>query len=523
MNVKRFFGRTNKDALAKLRAEFGADAIVLRNRAVDGGVEILAMPDSTRTAPGLPAPAASGEEAAARVAPRADSGANPLSGPGAALPEMNTLSFQQYVRDRLARRAAEAERATDDAPPSAFHEAEAVAQPRRTAPQAGGDGTRRSAPAGVRTSNARGAAMQATTPDWRYDRDGLRTSPAASSGAQSAPVTPAAVAAALGDARESITEAVQSSVLGELRQMKDFIAGQLEGLAWFEGTRRQPVRSRLLRSLMTAGLSPALSRALVSRLPDGCTDDLAHAWVRKALIRNLRTDPSGAMIESGGVFAVVGPTGVGKTTSTAKIAARFALRHGTQSIGLVTVDAYRVGGQDQLRSFGRMLGVPVHVAHDAPSLQDFLQLYQNKKLVLIDTAGISQRDERVDELLDSLAGEGIGKLLVVNAASQVETLEEVVHAYRGNEAAGMIISKLDEAVRPGAALDCAIRHKIRVVGLADGQRVPEDWHWAEPRALVEKALSVPPSPAFEFDEEMLGMLFASAAGAGGGRSRGSDV
>jgi flagellar biosynthesis protein FlhF len=99
----------------------------------------------------------------------------------------------------------------------------------------------------------------------------------------------------------------------------------------------------------------------------------------------------------------------------------------------------------------------------------------------------------------------------------------VVHAYRGNEAAGMIISKLDEAVRPGAALDCAIRHKIRVVGLADGQRVPEDWHWAEPRSLVEKALSVPASPAFEFDEEMLGMMFASAASAGGGRGRGTDV
>jgi flagellar biosynthesis protein FlhF len=523
VNVKRFFGRTNKDALAKLRAEFGADAIVLRNRAVDGGVEILAMPDSTRAAPGLPPPAppADETETGARPAFASEEGSQVVK--AAPLPEMNTLSFQQYVRDRLARRAAQADSEPEDGGSMGSSESEARVPSRQATQRPSGEAPRRPVAGGSRAGAARGAPLQATTPDWRFERDGLRTSPPAPSGAQAAPVTPAAVAAALGDARESITEAVQSSVLGELRQMKDFIAGQLEALAWFEGTRRQPVRSRLLRSLMTAGLSPALSRALVSRLPEGCTDGLADAWVRKALIRNLRTDPSGAMIESGGVFAVVGPTGVGKTTSTAKIAARFALRHGTQSIGLVTVDAYRVGGQDQLRSFGRMLGVPVHVAHDAPSLQDFLQLYQNKKLVLIDTAGISQRDERVDELLDSLAGEGIGKLLVVNAASQVETLEEVVHAYRGNEAAGMIISKLDEAVRPGAALDCAIRHKIRVVGLADGQRVPEDWHWAEPRSLVEKALSVPASPAFEFDEEMLGMMFASAASAGGGRGRGTDV
>jgi flagellar biosynthesis protein FlhF len=117
----------------------------------------------------------------------------------------------------------------------------------------------------------------------------------------------------------------------------------------------------------------------------------------------------------------------------------------------------------------------------------------------------------------------VGKLLVVNAAAQVEALEEVVNAYRGNEAAGMIISKIDEAVRPGAAIDCAIRHKIRVIGLADGQRVPEDWHWADPRALVEKALSVPSSPTFEFDEEMLGMMFASAGTAGAGRGRRADL
>jgi flagellar biosynthesis protein FlhF len=538
VNVKRFFGRTNKDALAKLRAEFGADAVVLRNRAVDGGVEILAMPDSAGASAepgrrGLPPPAANPMnevESGARdrqTSPAGKAGrvgrAESADGPATAVPEMNTLSFQQYVRDRLARRAEQSD--SDD--PGGLPEPAAAGEPPVRAASGAEWSTAqrqtRASSAATRAAGQAGSAMRATTPDWRFERDGLRTTPSTSPAPSPMPVTPAAVAAALGDARESITEAIQSSVLGELRQMKDFIAGQLEALSWLEGTRRQPVRNRLLRSLMVAGLSPVLSRALVSRLPEGCTDDLAATWVRKALIRNLRTDPSGAMIESGGVFAIVGPTGVGKTTSTAKIAARFALRHGTQSIGLVTVDAYRVGGQDQLRSFGRMLGVPVHVAHDAPSLQDFLQLYENKKLVLIDTAGISQRDARVDELLDSLAGAGIGKLLVVNAASHVETLEEVVHAYRGNEAAGMIISKLDEAVRPGAALDCAIRHKIRVVGLADGQRVPEDWHWADPRALVDKALSVPASPAFEFDEEMLGMMFAGVAGIGGGRGRSADV
>ncbi len=527
MNVKRFFGRTNKDALAKLRAEFGTDAVVLRNKAVNGGVEILAMPDTARgagqsAAASLPAPEPgfddapeAGRSARGGAAASGAGASQALAGEGSApVPEMNTLSFQQYVRDRIARRSAQSESGEADGPmPRAAAQAAASPEaPARARPQ----------PA-MRAPAAEPSGLKATTPDWRFERDGLRTAPPGPAAASSAGLQAGAIAEALGEARESITEAVQSSVLGELRQMRDFISGQLEALAWYEGTRRHPVRSRLLRTLMTAGFSPALARALVNRLPEGCTDELADAWVRKALIRNLRADPAGSLIESGGVFAIVGPTGVGKTTSTAKIAARFALRHGTQSIGLVTVDAYRVGGQDQLRSFGRMLGVPVHVAHDGPSLQDFLQLYQGKKLVLIDTAGIGQRDERVDELLDSLSVEGVGKLLVVNAAAQVEALEEVVNAYRGNEAAGMIISKIDEAVRPGAAIDCAIRHKIRVIGLADGQRVPEDWHWADPRALVEKALSVPSSPTFEFDEEMLGMMFASAGTAGAGRGRRADL
>ncbi len=516
MNVKRFFGKTNKEALAKVRERLGPDAIVLKNQPIDGGVEILAMADTGRgiqegdqmRLPARPAIAAS---AAAQ-------GTSDDSVTETGVPEMNTLSFQQYVRDRLARRMAEGAPAGDDA---------TITRPERepvtlTMGGAGERPTRRLPPAAEGVSRAAAARTEPVHPT-RMAAASPRTTPGAQPSASgtarperpvrpaSANVAPGLLADALGDAKESITESVQQSVMAELRQMKEFIAGQLEALSWFESTRRQPVRNRLLKSLLTAGFSPALARALVDRLPEGCDDAQAASWLRKALVRNLRCDPSGSLIEGGGVFALVGPTGVGKTTSTAKIAARFALRHGTQSIGLITVDAYRIGGQDQLRSFGRMLGVPVHVAHDAPSLNDFLQLYQSKKLVLIDTAGISQRDERVDEMLDSLDGQSVSRLLVVNAATQVETMEEVVQAYRGHQSAGMIISKMDEAVRPAAALDCAVRHKMRVLGIADGQRVPEDWHWADPRALVERALAAQSVPTFAMDEQMLGMMFASSS------------
>jgi flagellar biosynthesis protein FlhF len=577
VNVKRFFGRTNKEALARLRAELGPDAVVLKNRAVEGGVEILAMADHDSVPDPLPAPAPvptahddDNDDAARWDAPPAsrDRAIEPPSKPAAVVPEMTTLSFQQYVRDRLARKGsaadkAAAEKAAGEKAVAARAAGEKAAAEKAAAEKAAAEKAAAEKAASEKAASEKAASEKAASekaasekaaaeraaasspnrndacaldplelPDLGafesrgFDsRPGAKATDAAQAGAgrrQAPPAPPAlpaassvsaeAIAEALDDARESIAEAVQHSVLAELRQMKAFISDQLETLSWFEGTRRQPVRNRLLRTLMTAGFSPALGRALVNRVPEDLNDEQALVWTGKALARNLLCDTEGSMIDGGGIFALIGPTGVGKTTSTAKIAARFALKHGTQSIGLVTVDAYRIGGQDQLRSFGRMLGVPVHVAHDAASLADFLHLYMNKKLVLIDTAGIGQRDERVEELLASLSSNVVRKLLVVNAAAQVETQEEVVLAYRGAQAAGLIISKLDEAVRPAGAIDCAIRHRMRVVGVADGQRVPEDWAWAEPQTLVDRALAVHPSPAFELDDQLLGMMFATPRG-----------
>lgn len=548
MNVKRFFGRTNKDALARLRAELGPDAIILKNRTVEGGIEILAMADDEHAVAEGPdgGPDHAGAAMPRRARVLADDRPVLEVPPAAPVPEMTTVSFQQYVRDRLARKSAAPvvkgsvpERKAAPEPAKSASASVSVSVSATQSSTAAVPVHRPSAPMPM----AAALAGQHTplVPDaqttQRFESDAFEFAPvpvlagrtgaakprsnagfasvsaasatsatSAASGASGA--SPEAIAHALGDARTAITEAVQSSVLAELQQMKNFIADQLETLSWYEGTRRQPVRSRLLRALMTAGFSPALGRALVNRVPEEFDDAQALAWTGKALARNLQCDLEGSVIDGGGIFALIGPTGVGKTTSTAKIAARFALKHGTQSVGLVTVDAYRIGGQDQLRSFGRMLGVPVHVAHDAASLADFLHLYMNKKLVLIDTAGIGQRDERVEELLASLSSNVVRKLLVVNAAAQVETQEEVIVAYRGAQAAGMIISKLDEAVRPAGALDCAIRHRMRVVGVADGQRVPEDWSWADPDALITRALNVQAAPAFELDDQLLGMMFS---------------
>ncbi|NUP87664.1 MAG: flagellar biosynthesis protein FlhF, partial [Burkholderiaceae bacterium] len=299
----------------------------------------------------------------------------------------------------------------------------------------------------------------------------------------------------------------RTEMLGELRSMKSLIEERFGMLAFMEKLQRNPRQAELSQRLLDSGLSPALIRKLVASLPADAADEMA--WAAGVLERNLVTDEGEPALEDqGGVYALIGSTGVGKTTSTAKIAAAFATRHGAANLGLITLDAYRVAAHEQLRTYGRILGVPVHTAHDRASLEDLLELLSAKKMVLIDTAGMAQRDTRTRELLEMLQHRSIQKLLVVNAAAQGETVEDVMVAYGAASCRGVIISKLDEAVKLGPALDAVIRHKAKVVGVANGQRVPEDWHRLSAQALVQRALRGGGGSSWRLDATEVNLLFA---------------
>ena len=299
----------------------------------------------------------------------------------------------------------------------------------------------------------------------------------------------------------------------ELQSVRALIDERFGMLAFMERLQRDPRQAGLSQALFDAGLSPALVRKLVQGLPAGVADPLA--WASGVLERNVHTDERDAPLEDhDGVLALIGPTGVGKTTSTAKLAAAFAARHGASSLGLVTLDAYRVAAHEQLRTYGRILGVPVHTAHDRASLEDLLELLSGKKLVLIDTAGMAQRDARTRELLDMLQHPAIQKLLVINAAAQGETVDDVMVAYGVQQCLGVVVSKLDEAVKLGPALDALIRHRARVVGVANGQRVPEDWHRLSAQALVQRALRGGGNAAWKLDAAEVNLVFAAIHGAG---------
>ncbi len=513
MNCKRFTARTSREALTLVRQAFGEDAVVLSTKPCPEGVEVLAMPPESMahieqlsaTAPKVSAPAVKQTPAARKGKGLAERIEPEISAPveeDVRKLSMSTLSFQDFVRERMLKRRqdamSEASRFPDDAvqmpiigsytevPPAPPQPA-----PVRATPQAA---ARSAEPAVERTGplhqrmNAAAAAVTPAKPAAAVPV--LHDTPAAE---PSAPVA---------------TRREQEEMIKELRQVKGLIEERFGALAFMEKLQRQPAQARLTQRLLDCGFSPALIRKLADAMPHEVSDEMS--WAASVLERNILTgEVDGALEDQGGVYAMVGATGVGKTTSTAKIAAAFAAKYGAGNLGLITLDAYRLGAHEQLRAYGRILGVPVHTAHDRASLEDLLELLAGKKMVLIDTAGMAQRDSRTRELLDMLQHRAIKRLLVVNAASQGETIEDVMISYRAASCAGVVLSKLDEAVKLGPALDALIRHKLKVVGVANGQRVPEDWHRLSANALTHRALRGGGSSAYKLDAGDVNLIFAA--------------
>jgi flagellar biosynthesis protein FlhF len=527
MNVKRFIGRNSREAMQKVKAAFGDDAVVLSTKpATEGGIEILAMagasipaidsyvsesqqPPSPRKAAASPA-AAPARSAMANLASSVQDDVKQLA--------MSTLSFQDYVRERMLKRRQAAMTSRDEPalipPPEVqlsqrFAAAKPAAVPEHSA----------AVDLGVDLVRHRVNLAEDAHDEWQADRHDesahltlpQMVPPAPKAAARAESVRMPVVDTAAADALKAAHDA-NAFMLGELRAMRAMMKERFETMAFVEKLGRTPVQAALAQKLLDGGFSAVLIRKMLDAMPaeviDGTHDEVQ--WATQVLQRNLNTtDRERAIEDQGGVFALIGSTGVGKTTSTAKLAATFAAKHGASNLGLITLDAYRVGAHEQLRAYGRILGVPVHMAHDRAALEDLLELLSGKKMILIDTAGMAQRDGRTKELLDLLAHPSIKKLLVINTAAQGDAIEDVMHAYQANACAGVILSKLDEAVKLGPALDALIRHKLKVVGVANGQRVPEDWHRLSSHALVHRALRASLNPAYRLDPTEVSLVFSS--------------
>ena len=458
MTVQRFVAPTARDALRRVKEQLGPDAIVVANKAVPGGVEITAM--SAESLDAL---------SAAKNPP-------PTVRPATA-PEDDEDDYTVSLSNR----------ARFPGPAPSWLASPPVAGP---GPDTESDARPRLRPLPPR--------HEATVPSVAQVAASLR------SVAAEARIEPPAAA--------PVADAQVKQLMAEMQGIKAMLERQLAGFAWGEMSRQNPVQALLLAELLDAGFSSALARRLIDDLPQTLAAPDGRKWLATAVNRRLRTlTGDNDIIDRGGVFALVGPTGVGKTTTTAKLAARCVVRYGADKLALLTTDGYRIGAHEQLRIYGRILGVPVHVVRDSEDLRRMLVDLRGKHMILIDTVGMSQRDRMVAEQAAMLmrAGE-VRRLLLLNSGARGDTLDDVVRSYAGEDIAGCILTKVDEAASLGPALDAIVRHGLLLAYVTNGQRVPEDLHLPNRNYLLHRAFKLPAdSSPHRLHEQEVGMMMAA--------------
>jgi flagellar biosynthesis protein FlhF len=406
MKIKRFLAADMRQAMRDVRAEQGADAVILSTRRLEDGIEIIAAVDYDESLM---------REAARHGAPTAEA-AKPL------MKEIAKEAPKERVKDVVKEPAKETRATTPPPPPM--------------------------------------------------------------------PVPPSEIATLQPIVEQSVLETARMRTeLGGLRQL---LEQQLSSLAWNDMERRSPMRARVLRDMSRLGIDTDVARQLIDELPEHLNADQARYLPLGLLSRSLKVSGR-RLADSQGVTALVGPTGVGKTTTIAKIAASAVMNHGPGKVALVSSDHYRIGAAAQLEHYGRLLGVRVYPAYDAAGLQQTLNLLRDHHTVLVDTAGVSGNDPRLQQQMDVLrevGAHGTAKLracLVLAANAQASALDESVRAYLPLQPSACIVTKLDEAPSLGGVLSVLIRHRLPLDCTTDGQRVPEDISAADARVLVCRA------------------------------------
>ncbi|MGP7733934.1 flagellar biosynthesis protein FlhF [Oceanimonas smirnovii] len=428
MKIKRFFAKDMRAALAEVKEELGADAVIMSNKKVSGGIEIVAAVDDDDNTP-------------------VDKGQRPLTDDNVRI----SSQARQFIPPLSQQQQADSLQAL-------LNRGNTAPSPKTLAEQV----------------------------DWGQPearREPVMPSPA-----------PAPLFAGGEKSRSRQKDSTKDKELNAMRQeiasIRRLLEHQVSGLMWQEVERREPVRAMVIKQLNQLGFSDGFADMLAMRVHERAAPHEAWAQIENALTELVLTGEDEIM-RQGGAVALLGPTGVGKTTTIAKLAARFAARHGADQLALITTDHYRIGAHEQLQTYGRIMGVAVKQARTYEELAQALYQLRHRRLVLIDTAGMGQRDMRLNEQLDTLVGDRqirIRNYLVLPATAQRRVLQEAVEHFRRIPLAGCILTKLDESLSLGDVLDISIQNSLPISYVTDGQRVPEDLRLAKAGELVKQAM-----------------------------------
>ena len=465
-----------KTALLQVKEELGVDAVIMSNKKVAGGVEIVAAVDGDNSSPTKSPKRAQ--------AAQSSYSASAYKAPASRQPEQSQSAYRREVQDdRVSLK--------NSASPSRSVTQRFANMLQQYSNTQVGDETERSEEADSLTAllqrQRSGESRDKGVPSLAraLEDDHATQSPAKQSRSR---LDPSRYERQRQEDIAPTSEELEN-MREEMISIRRLLEHQVSGLMWQEVERREPLRAMLIRRLERMGLSLDLADQLACYIPEDTQPP--KAW--KALLRLVADQIPVCkqdILKRGGVVALLGPTGVGKTTSVAKLAARAAMEYGSDNVALVTTDTYRIGAHEQLSIYGRIMGCPVKVAKDSKELADVIYQLRNRRLVLVDTAGMGQRDVRLTEQLDTLmqeSGEVIHSYLVLPATAQRKVLQETIDHFRRIPLSGCIMTKLDECLSLGEFVSVVVQNALPVAYIANGQRVPEDIVIAQPKYMISKA------------------------------------
>ncbi|QOL27104.1 flagellar biosynthesis protein FlhF [Thalassotalea sp. LPB0316] len=456
MKIKRFVARDMKTALAEIKEVLGADAVIMSNKKIPEGIEIMAAVDyNQQPVAAEPAQTSSAVASADRqIAEDVVSiGVGQSTEQGEAQPSANMPKVPDSLAELLKRDIQKPKHQATDT-------TETIEQQFKEFTQ--------------RLSNAQS----------QVDEPHLASKPTVDDvdGTEHQHMTDAK---AVNTPQNEEFERMKQ----EMASIRQLLEHQVAGLLWQDRVQKDPNRAVLVNKLSSMGIDEHLADQIAGFIPRQLNEQEAWQQVKHLLANQLQTT-NNDIIRQGGVVSLVGPTGVGKTTTIAKIAARFAQIHGADSVALISTDTYRIAGFEQLTTYGKIIGCPVKLAEDAKELDMLLAQFSNKKLVLIDTAGMGQRDMRLNQHLTTLVANTRARIknyLVLAANTQASVMDENVQRFNKIPLAGCVFTKLDESLSVGEIISTSIQHNLPVGYLTDGQRVPEDIKVANAEKLVTLA------------------------------------
>jgi len=465
MKIKRFFAKDMRTAMVEVKEVLGPDAVIMSNKKVVGGIEIVAAVDYQSQAAELKSEKTDGFSQLKEDSVQLSSKGTEKSAPKIKLPNSirsnrkesgedfakSLNSFFGKVNAQQNKKPAPKKRSE---PPAFSFNEELERQTKRSEPS--------------------------QPPTLAEQQNWHRQEPRNSSIKQTA------------SANRAQDNKGMAKISEEVASLRKLLEHQVSGLMWQEMERKEPVRAMIIKWLNSAGFSDEIADNLASYVPEDASSSEVQQYIQ-ALLQDKIFIGQNEILLKGGAIALLGPTGVGKTTTIAKLAAQFAIKYGPEQVALITTDTYRIGAHEQLATYGKIMGCAVRVAKDADELSQILYQFREKRLVLIDTAGMGQRDVRLSEQLETLmssSGVNIKSYLVVPSTAQRRVVEEALQHFKRIPLSGCILTKIDESLGLGEVLSVTMKHALPISYITTGQRVPEDIEIAKVESLISDTLTM---------------------------------